>query len=88
MDVSSTSEGSGVGVLLILPSGDEVKLVMMLDFRTSNIEAEFEIVLAGLRAARKFEAARVHIFFDSQLVAQQVNVSYEVKNDKLMEYPK
>ncbi|XP_075481101.1 uncharacterized protein LOC142521805 [Primulina tabacum] len=53
VDGSSTNEGIGVGVLLISPKGDELKLVVRLDFRASNNEAEYEAVLAGLRAARQ-----------------------------------
>ncbi|XP_075475786.1 uncharacterized protein LOC142512009 [Primulina tabacum] len=88
VDGSSTGEGSGVGVLLISPKGDEVKLAVRLDFRASNNETEYEAILAGLRAARQVGAARVHIFSDSQLVANQMNGSYDVKNERLMEYVK
>ncbi|XP_073061688.1 uncharacterized protein [Primulina eburnea] len=86
VDGSSTNEDSGVGVLLISPKGDELKLAVRLDFRASINEAEYETVLAGLRAARQVGAARVHIFSDSQLVAHQMNGSYDIKNERLMEY--
>ncbi|XP_073138613.1 uncharacterized protein [Henckelia pumila] len=59
-----------------------------LEFRASKNEAEYEAVLIGLRAARKVGAARVHLYSDSELVAQQVNGSYEVKSEKLKEYMK
>ncbi|XP_073270718.1 uncharacterized protein [Primulina huaijiensis] len=88
VDGSSTNEGSGVGVLLISPKGDELKLAVRLDFRASNNEAEYEAVLVGLRAARQVEAARVHIFSDSQLVAHQMNGTYDIKNERLVEYVK
>ncbi|XP_073064080.1 uncharacterized protein [Primulina eburnea] len=88
VDGSSTNEGSGVGVLLISPKGDELKLAVRIDFRASNNEAEYEAVLADLRAARQVGAARVHIFSDSQLVAHQMNGSYDVKNERLVEYVK
>ncbi|XP_073154213.1 uncharacterized protein [Henckelia pumila] len=45
-------------------------------------------MLIGLRAAKQVGAARIHLYSDSQLVAQQVNGSYEVKSDKLKEYMK
>lgn len=50
-DGSSTSQGSRVGLLLIAPSEDEVKLAVRLDLRASNNEIEHESVLAGLQAA-------------------------------------
>ncbi|XP_073154100.1 uncharacterized protein [Henckelia pumila] len=85
VDISG-SEGCGVGVFLISPRGDEIRLAVRLDFRASNNEAEYEAVLIGLRAAKQAGAARVHLYSDSQLVAQQVNGTYEVKNEKLKEY--
>ncbi|XP_073063934.1 uncharacterized protein [Primulina eburnea] len=88
VDGSATNEGSGVGVLLISPKGDELKLAVRLDFRASNNEAEYEAVLAGLRAAQQVGAARVHLFSDSQLVAHQMNGSYDIKNERLIEYVK
>ncbi|XP_073152040.1 uncharacterized protein [Henckelia pumila] len=86
VDGSSNSEGCGVGVFLISPRGDEIRLAVRLDFRASNNEAEYEAVLIGLRAAKQAGTARVHLYSDSQLVAQQVNGTYEVKNEKLKEY--
>ncbi|XP_073120892.1 uncharacterized protein [Henckelia pumila] len=86
VDGSSNNEGCGVGVFLISPRGDEIRLTVSLDFRASNNEAEYEAVLIGLRAAKQAGAARVHLYSDSQLVAQQVNGTYEVKNEKLKEY--
>ncbi|XP_073139067.1 uncharacterized protein [Henckelia pumila] len=86
VDGSSNSDGCGVGVLLISPHGDEIRLVVRLDFLASNNEAEYEAVLIGLRAAKQVGEARVHLYSDSQLVAQQVNGTYEVKNEKLKEY--
>ncbi|XP_073041974.1 uncharacterized protein [Primulina eburnea] len=86
VDGSSSKDGSGVGVVLISPAGEEVKLAVRLDFRASNNEAEYEAVLVGLRAARNVGATRVLIFSDSQLVAQQIKGMYDVKDEKLIEY--
>ncbi|XP_073314713.1 uncharacterized protein [Primulina huaijiensis] len=58
VDGSLSKDGSGVGVVLISPTGEEVKLAARLDFRASNNEAEYEAVLAGLRAARNVRATK------------------------------
>ncbi|XP_075499329.1 uncharacterized protein LOC142537720 [Primulina tabacum] len=86
VDGSSSKDGSGVGVVLISPAGEEVKLAVRLEFRASNNETKYEAVLAGLRAARNVGATRVLVFFDSQLVAQQMEGIYDVKDEKLIEY--
>ncbi|XP_075499316.1 uncharacterized protein LOC142537709 [Primulina tabacum] len=86
LDDFSSNDGSGVGVVLISQAGEEAKLAVRLDFRASNNEAEYEAVLAGLRAARNVGASRVLIFSDSQLVAQQMKGVYDVKDENLIEY--
>ncbi|XP_074556553.1 uncharacterized protein LOC141812460 [Curcuma longa] len=59
---------------------------MRLSFKASNNEAEYEAALAGLQAAKRVGAARVQLYSDSQLVSQQVEGNYEVKNDRLRRY--
>lgn len=88
VDGAANKEGSGVGVVLIPPTGEKLKIAVKLDFRASNNEAEYEAVLVGLRAAKEAEAERIVVFSDSQLPTQQVKGSYETKNEKLMEYVK
>ncbi|XP_074560659.1 uncharacterized protein LOC141816830 [Curcuma longa] len=86
VDGSSNRQGSGVGVVLISPQEEEIRLSIRLSFRTSNNEAEYEAVLAGLQAAKRMGAARVQLYSDSQLVAQQVEGTCEVRNDRLRRY--
>ncbi|XP_075515898.1 uncharacterized protein LOC142550705 [Primulina tabacum] len=85
-DGSSSKDGSGVGLVLISPAGDKVKLIVRLDFRASNNEAEYEAVLAWLRAARNIGATQMLVFFDSQLLSQQMKRVYDVKYEKIIEY--
>ncbi|XP_074556255.1 uncharacterized protein LOC141812107 [Curcuma longa] len=86
VDGSSNKQGSRVGVLLISPKGEEIRLAIRLSFKASNNEAEYEAALAGLQAARRMGVTRVQLYSDSQLVSQQVEGSYEIKNDRLRRY--
>ncbi|XP_074556805.1 uncharacterized protein LOC141812691 [Curcuma longa] len=86
VDGASNKQGSGVGVLLISPRGEEVRLAIRLGFKASNNEAEYEAVLAGLQAAKRMGASQVLICSDSQLVSQQIEGKCEVKNDRLRKY--
>ena len=61
---------------------------LTLSFSTSNNQAEYEAILAGLRLAEDLGAREVHIFTDSQLVASQVQGGYQAKNNSLIEYLK
>ncbi|XP_073275397.1 uncharacterized protein [Primulina huaijiensis] len=71
VDGSSTNEGSGVGVLLISPKGDEVKLAVRLDFRASNNEAEYEAVL-NERLMKYTKAAEAAKELFTELVFKQI----------------
>lgn len=70
MDGSSCKDGSEARVVLISPKGDKVKIVVFLNFISSNNEAEYEAALEGLQATINMKSWRIHVFFDSQLVAQ------------------
>ncbi|XP_073290965.1 uncharacterized protein [Primulina huaijiensis] len=86
VDGASNLSGCGVGVVLIAPSGEKIKLALRIDSRVTNNEAEYEAVLVGLQAAREVDASRVIIYSDSQLVAQQIKGTYEAKNEKMLKY--
>jgi ribonuclease HI len=47
---------------------------------TTNNQAEYQAVIAGLKEAAKFEAEEVMLYIDSELVARQLSGSYKVKN--------
>ncbi|XP_073120616.1 uncharacterized protein [Henckelia pumila] len=59
VDGSSSIEGSGVGVVLISPTGEEIKLAVKLDFKASNNESEYETILAGLWVDRSVGAVEL-----------------------------
>ncbi|XP_073290649.1 uncharacterized protein [Primulina huaijiensis] len=86
VDGASNLSGCGVGVVLIIPSGEKVKLALRIDSRVTKNEAEYEAVLAGLQAAREVGASWVIIYSDSQLVAQQFKGAYEAKDEKMLKY--
>jgi ribonuclease HI len=53
VDGSSANQRSGVGVTLTSPEGEKFQYAIKLDFVTTNNEAEYEAVLAGLSIARQ-----------------------------------
>ncbi|GJX78309.1 reverse transcriptase domain-containing protein, partial [Tanacetum coccineum] len=50
-DRASSSKGVGVGLILIDPTGTEYTYAIRLNFPSTNNEAEYEALLAGLRIA-------------------------------------
>uniref|UniRef100_A0A2N9FCI3 Uncharacterized protein n=1 Tax=Fagus sylvatica TaxID=28930 RepID=A0A2N9FCI3_FAGSY len=73
VDGASNAKGSGTGVVIITPNETVIEQSIRLDFKTSNNEAEYEAVLAGLKSAKTLEARRLIVYYDSLLVASQIN---------------
>ncbi|XP_042460058.1 uncharacterized protein LOC122043495 [Zingiber officinale] len=61
VDGSSTRQGSDIDILLISPQEERMHLSVRLDYRATNNEAEYEALIAGLRAARHVGASKVSL---------------------------
>ncbi|XP_075483781.1 uncharacterized protein LOC142523932 [Primulina tabacum] len=86
VDGSSTSHGSGVGVLLESPQGDKLMYSIKFQFPASNNEAEYEALVAGIKLAMSAGARSMVVHSDSQLVVNQLNGTYEAKKEKMNQY--
>ncbi|XP_071700134.1 uncharacterized protein [Rutidosis leptorrhynchoides] len=75
-DGASSSDGSGEGLMLINPEGQEFTYALRFEFSTTNNEAEYEALLARLRIAKEMKIEHLQAFVDSQLVANQVIESF------------
>ncbi|GKF87561.1 reverse transcriptase domain-containing protein, partial [Tanacetum coccineum] len=71
-------DGCGAGVILTDPKGVEFTYALRFQFKTTNNEAEYEALIAGLRIAEKN--------VDSKLVANQVNGTYIAKETDMIKY--
>ncbi|KAL0395527.1 UNVERIFIED_CONTAM: hypothetical protein Scaly_0001100 [Sesamum calycinum] len=78
--------GSGAGVALESPQGDKFEYAIKLDFPSSNNEAEYRGFLADGELALAAGAKRIVIYNDSQLVVNQVQGSYEARDEKMAKY--
>ena len=76
----------GAGVVLLSPEGDMVECMVHLDFPTTNNEAEYETLVAGLDLTKAVGATNVVIYCDSQVVTNQVNGDYECKGKRMKRY--
>ena len=47
-DGSSNRQASGAGIVFLSPEGDKIECMVHLDFPTTNNEAEYEVLVAGL----------------------------------------
>uniref|UniRef100_A0A2N9HH77 Uncharacterized protein n=1 Tax=Fagus sylvatica TaxID=28930 RepID=A0A2N9HH77_FAGSY len=86
VDGASNAKGSGTGVVIITPDETVIEQSIRLDFKTSNNEAEYEAVLAGLKSAKTLEARRLIVYCDSLLVASQINGEYMARDERMSAY--
>nr|GEW91254.1 retrovirus-related Pol polyprotein from transposon opus [Tanacetum cinerariifolium] len=83
---SSCVDGSGAWLILTSPEGVEFTYALRFQFATSNNEAEYEALVAGLRIAMQMGVKNVQVNVDSKLVANQVLETYVAKEDNMIKY--
>jgi ribonuclease HI len=76
----------GAGIVLITPEGDELNGSLRLEFKTTNNEAEYEAVVAGLKMALELGADSVEIRSDSQVIVGHIRGEFEAKGEKMKKY--
>nr|GEW80131.1 reverse transcriptase domain-containing protein [Tanacetum cinerariifolium] len=82
-DGASSSDGSGAGLVLVNPKGKEYTYTLRFEFETTNNEAEYKALVAGLRIAKEMQIQELAIFVDSQLVASQDKGLFEAKKQTI-----
>ena len=73
-------------MVLLSPEGDVVECMIRLDFPTTNNEAEYEMLVAGLDLAKAVGATSVVIYCNSQVITNQINGDYECKGERMKLY--
>jgi ribonuclease HI len=85
-DGSKLLHGSGAGVTLKSPKGDELSYVLQIHFATTNNIAEYEALLHGLRVTNEIGVKHIMCCGDSDLVTQQVAGTYKARNEVIAAY--
>ena len=74
---------AGIGALIMDENKNKiVEISEYLGVATNN-QAEYQAVVAAIRRAKELEAEEVQFYLDSQLVVEQLNGNYKVKNKGL-----
>ncbi|GJZ91538.1 reverse transcriptase domain-containing protein [Tanacetum coccineum] len=85
-DGSSCLEGSGAGLILTSPEGEEFTYALRFEFDASNNEAEYEALVAGLQIAEQMGVKNLIAKVDSRLVENQINGLYQAKEQSMTQY--
>nr|GEU40921.1 reverse transcriptase domain-containing protein [Tanacetum cinerariifolium] len=83
---ASSSDGSRAGLMLVNPEAKEYMYTLRFKFETTNNEAEYEALIAGLHIAKEMHIQELAIFVDSQLVANQVKGLFEARQQTIKQY--
>ncbi|KAL0367030.1 UNVERIFIED_CONTAM: Ribonuclease HI [Sesamum radiatum] len=86
VDGSSTAQGSGVGIVISTPQGEDLEFAIKFGFKASNNEAEYEALVIGMRMAHETGAKHLLAYSDSQLVVKQLKGTYEAKEESMIQY--
>jgi ribonuclease HI len=85
-DGSLKLEGTGAGVLLISPTGEQLEYILQISCKVSNNEVEYEALLHGLRLAASLGIKRLLVYGDSAVVINQVNKSWDRNRENMDTY--
>jgi ribonuclease HI len=72
--------------MLLNPEGQELWFTVKLSFLTTNNEAEYKAVIAGLSIAGEVGAKNIEIRSDSQVVVGQVQGEFETQEIRMARY--
>lgn len=86
IDGSSSKEGSGAGVLLIISQNFEVQQSIKFEFAATNNCSKYEALLSTLRLAEALTVQCLYVYSDSQLVVNQVLGNCCTKSLPLLKY--
>jgi ribonuclease HI len=88
-DGALSSEGTGVGVLLVAPEG---KFIVPFSYRlqwdidyTNNV-CEYKALILGLEATKNLNIRNLEVYGDVELIVKQINRQYLAKHPRLRTY--
>jgi len=86
VDGSLNNRSCGAGVVLEGPGEIVIEQAMKFDFKTSNNQAEYEVIIVGLHLAIELEITTLICKSDSRRVVRQLTEEYEVRETLLQQY--
>ena len=73
-------------MIIQTPKGDKIECMIRLDFPTTNNEAEYEALVAGLDLAKAAGAENMIMHCNSQVITSQINGDYKCRNERMKKY--
>ena len=76
---------SAIGILVREENGNILETFKECIGEATNNTAEYQALIKALQLAAKHTRGEVHVFMDSELVIRQMNGSYRIKKNHLLE---
>lgn len=73
----------GCGVVICNSQRQVIKKATKFIKKATNNQAEYEALILGLQKAKSLKASEVDCYLDSQLIVEQLNHRYKIKNPGL-----
>jgi ribonuclease HI len=73
-------------IVLVTPEGEELNGFLRLEFRTTNNEAKYKAVIAGLELALELGAESMKVQSDFQVIVGHIHGEFEVKGERMKKY--
>ncbi|KAL2248689.1 UNVERIFIED_CONTAM: hypothetical protein Sindi_2342600 [Sesamum indicum] len=86
VDGSSNASNRGAGILIQGPKEVEIEVAALLSFPVTNNEAEYEALILRLELAYEAGSRDLEVFTDSQLIALQIEGTYETREKTITSY--
>jgi len=86
VDGSSNPWGAGASIVLEGPNDILIEKSLHFAFKTSNNQAEYEAILAGLSLAREVGVKKLTCKTDSKLTVGHLNDEFQIKDPILQQY--
>ncbi|GFS39342.1 hypothetical protein Acr_00g0062390 [Actinidia rufa] len=77
---------TSAGLVLQTPLSEQMEYAIRIEFKSTNNEAEYEVLLAKPRVATKLGVESLDTFSDSQLMVNQVQGDYLAKDIRMVAY--
>lgn len=74
---------AGIGVVIYSTEKEIISEISEYLGETTNNQAEYRAVIAGMEKAKELGAGELEFYLDSELVVRQLNGQYKVKNEGL-----
>ena len=85
-DGAANSTENGVGAVLVSPKGQQIPVLVKLNFSCTNNVTEYKVCIVGLQVALEFRAYDLSVFRDSLFIISQIEGKSQAQDTKLIPY--